>query len=120
MSTSRDTGVQATRVGGDDVGKAAAVEVVVGVLSFESLREGDVAVSSLFLKDETGRVRLVCAPPPPPSWLGQVVCLTRWTLTTDKTPTAGKRKRQVECCCRCRCRCRNVHSRQGCQIVVDG
>ncbi|CAM9210784.1 unnamed protein product [Ectocarpus sp. 12 AP-2014] len=91
MSTSRDTGVQATRVGGDDEGKAAAVEVVVGVLSFESLKEGDVAVSSLFVKDETGSVRLVCAPPPPPSWLGQVVCLTRWTLTRDKTPTAAAR-----------------------------
>jgi len=33
---------------------AAPVEVVLGVLVFESLREGDVAVSSLFLQDETG------------------------------------------------------------------
>lgn len=77
-STPRDTGVQATRVCGDDEGKAAAAEVVVGVLSFESLREGDVAVSSLFLKDETGKhtrsqqhdeimysgFTAVCTPPP--------------------------------------------------------
>ncbi len=33
---------------------AAPGEVVLGVLVFESLREGDVAVSSLFLQDETG------------------------------------------------------------------
>lgn len=31
------------------------MRVVIGVLAFESLREGDVAVSSLFLKDDTGK-----------------------------------------------------------------
>lgn len=45
--------------GGMDVGVVggdgeAVVQVVIGVLSFESLREGDVAVSSLFLNDDTG------------------------------------------------------------------
>lgn len=29
--------------------------VVIGVLTFESLREGDLAVSSLFLEDDTGK-----------------------------------------------------------------
>ena len=29
--------------------------VVIGVLTFESLREGDFAVSSLFLEDDTGK-----------------------------------------------------------------
>lgn len=35
-------------------GDGAAADVVIGLLVFESLREGDVAVSSLFLQDETG------------------------------------------------------------------
>ncbi|CAM9135231.1 unnamed protein product, partial [Ascophyllum nodosum] len=51
--------------------------VVIGILSFESLRQGALAVSSLFLTDETGKVRIVCVPVPPPSWLGEVVCISR-------------------------------------------
>ena len=31
-----------------------------------------------------GRVRLVCVPPPPPSWVGEVVCVSRWTLTKER------------------------------------
>ncbi|CAM9983349.1 unnamed protein product, partial [Scytosiphon promiscuus] len=86
-------GAADAEVGGGD--GEAAWNVAIGVLSFESLREGDVAVSSLFLKDDTGRVRLTCVPPPPPSWLGKVVCLSRWTLARDKRSVGAPRQRNV-------------------------
>lgn len=46
-----------------------------------------------------GRVRLVCVPPPPPCWMGEVVCVSSWTLTKARerdthTPT-GEYERQV-------------------------
>lgn len=46
-----------------------------------------------------GRVRLVCVPPPPPCWVGEVVCVSNWTLTKEKegqateTETAGEKER---------------------------
>lgn len=32
----------------------------------------------------SGKVRLLCVPVPPMSWLGKMVCLSRWTFTTEK------------------------------------
>ena len=55
--------------GGVSGGGAAEAEVVVGVLVFESVREGDVAVSSLFLQDETGERETGSVTWPDLTWL---------------------------------------------------
>lgn len=53
-SSSRGEGSRWSPEGEGSSAGEREVEVVLGLLVFESLREGDVAVSSLFLQDETG------------------------------------------------------------------
>ena len=49
------TGAAVATGGAVTVGaRSGADGVLIGVLTFESLREGDFAVSSLFLEDDTG------------------------------------------------------------------
>ncbi|CAM9682688.1 unnamed protein product, partial [Sphacelaria rigidula] len=77
------------REGLDETGGGEVQKVLAGVLAFESLREGTLALSSLFLRDETGSIRLICVPQPPASWVGMVVCLSQWTWTVEKKPHKG-------------------------------
>ncbi|CAM9422290.1 unnamed protein product, partial [Discosporangium mesarthrocarpum] len=69
---------------GNAGGAPAGIKVILGVLTFASLREEARALASLFLADETGKIRLLCVPPPPSKWLGKVVAIVEWTLVCSE------------------------------------